>query len=677
MASRLLGDPVAAHEIIFADSHANKSAPFHEEMVTAFHSDNEYEIFLCFRGSSKSTKAEETIALRAAAGLIHNCVVVGDSYTRATDRLKTIRRHLASNKWIRYLFSDRAGEIQGDTWTEGKIELSSGCLVWSLGQGQAVLGTKHGAYRPDYAFADDLEDAETAATELSRAKLADWWWSEFLPALAPKGERRVRMAATPWHPKALAVQLSKHPAWVSHTIPIEYIDELGNRVAAWPDRFPLHIIDEMKDQFIIAGKARNYAMQYQVEAVNPELQLFKEENFLVEPRVRTWEPVYLAYDPARTTKDTSATTGIVAASYIGRKLVVWEARGVRIPPSEIVSDIFRLEQKYEPISIGVEKDGLEEFLMEPIRHEQMKRGVLLPVVPLQAPRRRGGDTKDDFITKLQPFYVQGEIIFAGQEADFREARSQILSFPVGDKDILNALAYIPQLRGGEPVYTDMTADNIADTELTPVGSYTLAVNAGSHGTTAALFQYAHKTMLIHRDWVSGAPPGEALSSIIQEARLETGKNPLVVIPPFHFDVRNSYGLLAALRGVSEGRKGGDIIRGREFLRELLRGEARGAPRLLLAAPATWTRRAMSGGFVWLAGHTEAREGLYRTLMEGLEAAVAPAAYAKPGATQATARTEEGVQYNTADPHAQGGYMPDPKADLLEVQRQVFEALRRS
>ena len=90
MASRLLGDPVAAHEIIFADSHANKSAPFHEEMVTAFHSDNEYEIFLCFRGSSKSTKAEETIALRAAAGLIHNCVVVGDSYTRATDRLKTI-----------------------------------------------------------------------------------------------------------------------------------------------------------------------------------------------------------------------------------------------------------------------------------------------------------------------------------------------------------------------------------------------------------------------------------------------------------------------------------------------------------------------------------------------------------------------------------------------------------
>ncbi len=647
LASQLLADPVAAHEIIFSDSHSNKSAPFHDEMVLAFHGNNEYELFLCFRGSSKSTKAEETIALRAAAGLIHNCCIVGDSYTRATDRVKTIRRHLMTNKWIKYLFSDQAGELQGDTWTEGKIELSSGSLVWGLGQGQAVLGTKHGAYRPDYAFADDLEDAETAATDASRKKLSDWWHSDFVPALAPKGERRIRMAATPWHPKALAVTLSKHPAWHTHNIPVEYVDGLGVRCAAWPDRFPLSMVDELIAEARAGGTTRNYAMQFMVEAINPELQLFKEDHWHVEPRVRTWEPVYIAYDPARSTKETSATTGVVAASYVGRKLVVWEARGPRILPSEIVDDVFRMEEKYGPVAVGIEKDGLEEFLMEPIRHEQMKRGRMLPIRALQAPRRRGGGAKDDFITQLQPMYEHDEIIFAGPEADFRDAKSQILSYPVGDKDILNALAYLPQLRGGEPVYTDLSADNIYDGGLRSKGRCTLAVNSGPFGTAAVLFEYAGGVLYVHQDWLSDNPAGTILGSMIEEARLASGKNNLVVAPPFHFDTRNSFGLLAAIRGIAEVRKGGDIIRGREGIRKLLRAEVRGGKAVLLGDYATWTRRAMSGGFVWEAGRNEPKAGLYRTLIEALEAAIATAVYAPAEQKQMTAVTDDGVKYETA------------------------------
>ena len=675
LASQLLADPIAAHEIIFSDSHANKSAPFHDEMVLAFHSDNEYEIFLCFRGSSKSTKAEETIALRAAAGLIHNCCIVGDSYTRATDRVKTIRRHLMTNKWIKYLFSDQAGELQGDTWTEGKIELASGSLVWGLGQGQAVLGTKHGAYRPDYAFADDLEDAETAATDASRKKLSDWWHSDFVPALAPKGERRIRMAATPWHPKALAVTLAKHPSWHSHNIPIEYVDDRGERRAAWPDRFPLSMIDELIAEARAGGTMRNYQMQFMVEAINPELQLFKEEHFHVEPRSRTWEPIYISIDPARSTKETSATTGIVAASYVGRRLVVWEARGPRILPSEIVDDVFRLEEKYGPVAIGIEKDGLEEFLMEPIRHEQMKRGRMLPIRALQAPRRRGGGAKDDFITQLQPMYEHDEIIFAGAEADFRDAKNQILSYPVGDKDILNALAYLPQLRGGEPVYTDLSADNIYEGSLRGKGRCTLAVNAGSFGTAAILFEYAGGVLYVHQDWLSDSPAGTILGSMIEEARLASGKNNLVVAPPFHFDTRNSFGLLAALRGISEVRKGGDIIRGREGIRKLLRSEVRGSKAVLLGEDATWTRRAMSGGFVWEAGRNEPKAGLYRTLIEALESAIATAVYAPTEQKQPSAIADDGTRYDTADPRAQGltAFTDDGlKERVMSAQRRMFE-----
>ena len=413
LASEFLSDPWAAHEIIFAEDHTDDSAPFHEEMVLAMHGTNENELFLCFRGSAKSTKAEETIALLATAGQIHNCLIVGDSEARAAERLTTIRRHIVSNKWLRYLYGDQCGEVKGDTWQGTKIELKSGSLVWSMGQGAAVLGTKHITHRPDFILVDDLEDMDSAATEASRLKLSDWYFGEMLPAMAPPGQRRVRILGTPWHPKSLIIELSKLPSYHTHIIPIDYIDQAGIRQASWPARWPLNKIDEEKKVFADAHKQRVWAMQYECQAINVELQLFKEEHFHVEPRVRTWEPVYIAYDPARSTKETSATTGIVAASYVGRKLVIWEARCPRILPSEIVDDVFRMEEKYEPVRIGIEKDGLEEFLMEPLRKAQMDRGHLLPLEPLQAPRRRGGETKDHFITQLQPMYEADEIIFAG------------------------------------------------------------------------------------------------------------------------------------------------------------------------------------------------------------------------------------------------------------------------
>jgi len=273
-------------------------------------------------------------------------------------------------------------------------------------------------------------------------------------------------------------------------------------------------------------------------------------------------------------------------------------------------------------------------------------------------------------------YEHDEIIFAGAEEEFKDAKSQILSFPVGDKDILNALAYLPQLRGGSPIYDDTSGHHVNDGQLRKMGPFTLAINTGAYGSAAVLFQYTGNILLIHRDWISEAPPGNVAASWLEEARLETGKNSMVIVPPYHFDVRNSYGLLAALRGLSECRKGGDIVRGREFLRELLRGEVRGSPRLLLGEEASWSRRAMLGGYVWDTGKQTPRDGLYAVLMNALEAAIAPAAYARSEQAQPSAIAADGTRYDTADPRAQGlaAFTDDGlKERVLGAQRRMFES----
>lgn len=647
LAAELLSDPVLAHETIFARRHSHLQAPFHREMIGLCHNPAHPNVLLlAFRGSAKSTLLEETAALLAASGQVKNVLVIGDSWQRAVERLRSIKNELDRNEWLAYLL----GPQVGDSWTESRIVLQNGCALSALGQGQALRGVKHLAHRPDLCLVDDLESDESVATPDARLKLSDWFWADLIPALDPA--RRLLMTATPLHPNSLAVTLSAMKQFKTLNVPIDYIDEEGCRQASWPDRYPLAAIDELHQTFVDAGKTHKWAAEYKMQAVDPATKMFLPQHFSFQPIVHTWQPVFVAIDPARTVKATSATTGVVAASWVGRRLIVWEARALRATPSQMVDAVFELEARYRPVVIAIEQDGLEEFLLEPLRHEQLKRGVLLPLRPVRAPRG-----KDEFIGRLQPLFAAHDIVFAspstglvvgsgGTPPEYADVVSQFIAFPTGLKDVPNAMAYLMTLREGTPIYDDTSERHVVDGLALVPGAAMLAVNASVHGTAAVLFQYRDSVLRVYHDWTSTSDAGQALPSFVSEARL-LAPAVQVVAPSLHFEQRQSFGLLAGLRGVAECRKGGDAVKGRELIRELLRGEIRGLPRVMLGEQASWTRRATLGGYTHLPGETEPRAGLYATLMQGLEAAIAPVAY-QAAAAQRVAFTESGQPYSTAE-----------------------------
>ena len=188
-------------------------------------------------------------------------------------------------------------------------------------------------------------------------------------------------------------------------------------------------------------------------AEDPKTKIFKSEMFKVQPRVRTWEPVFAMYDPARTTKATSATTGWAVFSWLSNRLVIWDVGAGLWKPDEIVSHVFAVAEQYNPVTIGVEEDGLNEFLMQPLRHEQLRRNFIIPVQPMRAPKG-----KIAFIEGLQPFFLAGEISFAKR---CEELEQQLLGFPAGRIDAPNALAYALRMRPGLVVYEDFGSDNVA------------------------------------------------------------------------------------------------------------------------------------------------------------------------------------------------------------------------
>lgn len=646
---KLARDRVLAHRVLFAHRHPSETPEFHEDIIRDWHSPIERVVDIVFRGGAKSTLAEEAITVLACFRDFRNCVVLGESETRAKERLTSIKNELNTNPYIEDLFGD-LGEGSAMVWTETKVVLSNGVCLQALGRGQSLRGIKHLDQRPDLLFVDDLEDAESVADPEQRQKWRRWFFSVVLPAMVPPAERRIRVAGTPLDRDALLEHMAADKRWHTRRIPIKHVDpDTGTWRASWPARFPLAAVDEIEKEFRENGEQQLFAQEYMCVAEDPAQKPFTRDMFRVEPVVRDWQAVYAMFDPARTVKEkTSATTGVAVWSWINNRLIVWESYARFWKPDEIIADMFRVGDAYAPVVIGVEQDGLEEFILQPLRQGQVNRGVALPVRPLKAPKG-----KIDFIKGLQPFFNAREVIFAKPLPDLEQ---QLLAFPTGRIDAPNALAYALSLRPGSVIYDGFSVLNIAaDIEPYPGVEPWLAVNVSAFCTTGMLVQQVDGALVVLADWAREGDAGLALPVILKEAGVEAGRAPRLIAPPDHFDKYDTLGLRAAATRIPIAvRRGGELPRGKEEIRALLGRTVKGLPGVRVSTRARWTLNGFSGGYARpmkrgvLSEHAE--DGVYRTLFEGLEAFAALMRVVDrddPGQSPHWQTTQDGRKYMSA------------------------------
>lgn len=631
--ARLYRDRPLAHRVLFKHRHPQASPPFHNTMILDFHGPAKGVVDFVFRGGAKSTTAEEAITLMAGFREFGNCLIVGENYDRAASRLAAIRREFDTNDMLARAFRN----LRGPTWGEDRLVLANGTCIQCLGKGQSLRGIKHYDQRPDFVFGDDLENRDDVRTPEMRAKVSDWWSFDLMPAMDPTG--RWRIAATPLHPESLPEMEAKAPGVITHRFPwwyyspdeIEdridpetgrpmYPDEYGKpkRIASWPERFPMDFIRGQEVTYRARGQWQGYTQEFMCQSEAPELKPFKPDMIRVEPTVRTWQAVYSMTDPARTVNKGSATTGHVVWSWIGARLVIWDAWGRHILPDEIVEAQFSTWEQYQPTWMGVEEDGLNEFLMQPIRQQQVARGVTLPVRPVKAPI-----SKIDFIRGLQPFFRANEVVFA---KDLPDLKSQLLGFPTGLIDIPNALAYALRMRPGAPMYDDFAGRHIAEDLAPLMGQPTwLCLNASKNTVTSQLVQLTDGGGIrVLWDSVREGEPSLLVSDTIRMAQVEAGGKVKVTMGPGHFDTYANVGLAQAVRKIPMEIKTGVLPeRARDYIRRQLRSERYGMPMLMVDSRARWTLNALAGGYARqmakngsLAEYAE--DNVYRILMEGLE-----------------------------------------------------------
>lgn len=585
-------DRLLAHAVLFDKRHPHKTPAFHKHILDAWASDHPRVLIEAFRGAAKSTLAEEALILGALLKEFNFALIVGNSAAAACQRLASIKYELENNEKIEAMF----GSVVGATWNQDEIVLTNGVRIKALGRGQSPRGAKDDSSnkRPDLILIDDLEDADSVNTPEARDKAWYYLTRELIPAADDPVHTRIRFNGTPLHEDAVLERLAKTGKWMMLKFPL-YIDNPdGSKRPTWASRFPLEVCMQMYDAAAKAGDLAGFSQEYLCQSMSNDARTFRPEYIKTAhpAQVPLWAPKILVVDPARTTKATSARTGYTVFSWLGNQLWVFEAIGAFHSPAEQVDTIFRLNEEYSPMQIGVEADGLEEWLMQPLRAEQARRGIVLPLEAVRAPK-----DKKSFIKGLQPFFVAGEVTFCKELPDLH---SELLSFPVGKVDVVNSLAYALKIRPGAPVYPMFSAEHVLHRNLNPLKcQYWLTLNA-TPGTLFGVFVAVQEGAVhVLRDWVLEGPMEDGLRQIVMDLRMKSSAPFQMCVPKDRMQPGDATALIPALRRAGltwrEGRRGNESV---ECLTELLRNREGhlNLPRLTVAPEATWTLNALAGGY---------------------------------------------------------------------------------
>lgn len=610
-----LQDRHVAHKALFPHRHRDETPAFHHEVIDLWNSPAPKGLVVAFRGAAKSTLAEEHIIIGACLGEFKYAVIVGNSYPRACERLAAIKHELEGNEAIIALF----GGMIGPTWSENEIVLSNGVKVQAFGARQSLRGAKHHEARPDLVLVDDIEDEDLVATEEARRKLMRWLVSSLIPAMDPHG--KLRMIGTPLHPKGAVETFKADQGWHAKVFPIRYVDPAtGDVVATWPARFPLTWIEAQEQAYAAAGNSIEFAQEYLCVAEDAATKPFQAKVMpaAYTPAPYAHLPTWVFVDPARTVNQkTSARTGYAAWSWIGNRLLVRKAFGAFHQPDEIIKTIFELDAEFHPVSIGVELDGLEEFINQPLRAAMVERGHPVPLKGVRAPKG-----KDQFIMSLQPFFQAGDVMF---ERPVPDLVSELLQFPSGRKDVPNALAYSLRMRAGRPVYEDFSPAHVEESVLSLRQPRYLLVSSRAQRTAGVLVQFFDGRLRIFGDWVREGAPVEALEPLVQQATMAAGGNIRIAAPLEQFDKWTGHGVPAAARKLGlEVQRLGPCAAAQGGLATWLRKTVGGTPSIRCSPEARWCLNGLAGGYARaLTGSgtlaEQPADDEYKLVLEALEA----------------------------------------------------------
>ena len=643
-------DRALASALLFPHRHKQASPPFHVDIMDMWRSADEFVSIEAFRQGAKTTLSEEFLLIEALFANFRYLLIFGETYTKACQRIEGMKHELMTNRKIYQLF----GAQKGAKWSENKIVLPNGVALEAHGWEEEIRGYLHFDARPDRAYLDDIETEERVRDSDTVSKNWRKLHKQLIPAM-DKDRRKVRMTGTPLADDCMIRRAANSAHWTSARFPICDRDpDDPTAVALWPERYPMEWIRAEKQKFSDEGMLQEFNQEYLLIPAGSTEKPFTEDMLVfqdVAPNI--YAPRVVIMDPARTVKSTSDQCGHVTVSRIGSRIYVHESGGEYWMPDQIVEGAFDMSRRHDDAEVAIEKNSLDEWLLQPMRARMLTTGHTLKLRVLQAPQDR---SKEQFIMGLAPFFKSGDIIFVGGRAKHAKLISQILNFPSGKRDAFNALAYALKVFSGVPVYSDFGSANLVEGYVLPrQSSLVLGVNATGSETCAVLCGIDGRYLTVLADWISPLMPNDTIPDVMALIRaVYPGRKVTAWVPADVFDQVGRNPVIAALKAAGvTAQRAEHTAMSRQALSPQLRTEMRGRRLLMVDSNARNTMQALASGYNWpiKADGTRASEpgrGPARTLIEGLECLTAALTAAeKPEMIAPNAHNPHGVPYISA------------------------------
>ncbi len=648
-------DRAIGSALLFKHRHPQESAKFHVEMIDLWRCSDEFVIIEGHRESAKSTLAEEFLALEGCYGNFPYALILGETYMKACQRLEAIAVECSRNVKLHSLFG---GKVLARRSIENRVWFKSGAMIEAVGWEQELQSFKYLDYRPWRVYADDPENKERVRDKASVDETMRKLFLELIPAM-DKTNRKLRITQTRRAEDCMVVRLSTNPEWVYRAFPICNGDiDAPDTQSNWPARYPMEWIRKERDSYRAAGMLGEFLQAYMLQASNPDERPFKQDNIrFMDMAPHQWMPRYVIYDPARTdVKGKSDEYGKVVVSRFGSQILVHESAGENWKPDAMIKDVFDANDKHHPAKIGIEKNSLDEWLLQPMRLESMKRGEALPLKALQAPQDRN---KNSFILGLQPFFQAKDIVLIGGQMAHPKLVAEILNFPQGSKNILNALAYSLSMFSGQPLYEDFCHANIGDAPEPRFNETVyVAFNATPSETVAVAVLRSQKSLFVAADFSQAGTPSEAVKFLSQDLRATFPKARFSIwVPAEIYDQWQRVPLVPALRAASlNAFRGEHIAVARGCLSDKIRTVIRQRRMLMVDPGAQLTANALASGYCYpvqkggiIGGEPEA--GISKLIGEALEnlTFTLSASLNTDAQLSTNAANAQGVMYHSALP----------------------------
>ena len=181
------------------------------------------------RGEAKSTLVTRLFSLwTVITGAKKFIVIAMDSIDQAYPMLEAIKAELEFNPRLKTDFPEMCG--QGRVWQAGTIVTASNVKIQVFSSGKKMRGMVHGAFRPDLAILDDIENDEMVRNPDQRDKLEMWLKQTVLPLGAVGTKFDVIYIGTILHYDSVLSRTLNNPFWSTRKF---------KAMKRWPDRMDL------------------------------------------------------------------------------------------------------------------------------------------------------------------------------------------------------------------------------------------------------------------------------------------------------------------------------------------------------------------------------------------------------------------------------------------------------